>query len=40
LTVTATIVTWNSEQYLSECLASLEQQVYPELEVSIVDNAF
>jgi GT2 family glycosyltransferase len=37
--VSVTIVTWNSESYLSECFASLEQQDYPELEVSIVDNA-
>jgi len=37
--VSVTIVTWNSEQYLSECFASLLQQDYPELEVTIVDNA-
>ncbi len=37
--VSVTIVTWNSEQCLSECFASLEGQDYPELEVSIVDNA-
>jgi len=37
--VSITIVTWNSEQYLSECFASLRQQDYPELEVTIVDNA-
>ena len=37
--VSVTIITWNSEQYLSECFASLERQDYPELEVTIVDNA-
>jgi GT2 family glycosyltransferase len=37
--VSVTIVTWNSEQYLSECFASLDQQDYRELEVTIVDNA-
>ncbi|MGO9520530.1 MAG: glycosyltransferase family 2 protein [Candidatus Korobacteraceae bacterium] len=37
--VSITIVTWNSERYLSECFASLRQQDYPELEVTIVDNA-
>ncbi len=37
--VSVTIVTWNSERYLSECFASLRQQDCPELEVSIVDNA-
>src|SRR5271165_3561789 len=37
--VSITIVTWNSEQYLSECFAALQQQDYPGLEVIIVDNA-
>src|SRR5271167_5160638 len=37
--VSITIVTWNSEPYLSECFTSLQQQDHPELEVTIVDNA-
>jgi GT2 family glycosyltransferase len=37
--VSITVVTWNSERYLSECFASLQQQDYPELEVIVVDNA-
>jgi GT2 family glycosyltransferase len=37
--VSVTIVTWNSERYLSECFAALQRQDYRELEVTIVDNA-
>jgi len=37
--VSVTIVTWNSAQHLNECFASLRQQDYPDLEVTIVDNA-
>jgi GT2 family glycosyltransferase len=37
--VSVTIVTWNSEAYLSECFAFLERQNYRELDVTIVDNA-
>ena len=37
--VSVTIVTWNSAQYLGECLASLERQDYRGLEVIFVDNA-
>ena len=36
--VSVTIVTWNSERHLSECLAALAQQDYRDLEVIIVDN--
>ncbi len=37
--VSVTIVTWNSEQCLAECFAALSRQAYPDLEVTIVDNA-
>jgi len=37
--VSVTIVTWNSAQYLKECLASLAQQDCRDFEVVIVDNA-
>jgi GT2 family glycosyltransferase len=37
--VSVLIATWNSAQYLDECLASIEQQEYGEIEVIIVDNA-
>jgi len=37
--VSVTMVTWNSAQYLRECFASLEGQDYPEVDVTIVDNA-
>ena len=37
--VSVTIVTWNSEQVLRECFASLATQDYRDLEVIIVDNA-
>jgi GT2 family glycosyltransferase len=37
--VSVTIVTWNSEKFLSECFASLDQQDYRDREVTIVDNA-
>src|SRR5271157_1001328 len=37
--ISVTIVTWNSAQYLGECVASIEQQDYRELEVIVVDNA-
>ncbi|HUI84506.1 MAG TPA: glycosyltransferase family 2 protein, partial [Candidatus Binatia bacterium] len=37
--VSITIVTWNSAQYLDECIAALAGQDYAELEVIIVDNA-
>jgi len=37
--VSITIVTWNSSRHLRACLASLEQQDYPGIEVIILDNA-
>ena len=37
--VSVLIVTWNSARFLDECLASLEQQDYRDLEVIVVDNA-
>jgi GT2 family glycosyltransferase len=37
--VSVTIVAWNSERYLSACFTSLQKQDYPQLEVTIVDNA-
>jgi len=37
--VSVTIVTWNSAAHLRECLASVERQDYPEIEIVIVDNA-
>jgi len=37
--VSVTIVTWNSEQVLRECFASLEAQDCRDLEVIVVDNA-
>lgn len=37
--VSITVVSWNSEQYLGECFASLQQQDHPELEVIVLDNA-
>jgi len=37
--VSVTIVTWNSERHLSECLVALAAQDYLDLEVIIVDNA-
>ena len=37
--VSITIVTWNSAHDLRECLSSVEQQDYRELEVIVLDNA-
>ena len=37
--VSVLIVTWNSAQYLHECLASIDSQEYRDLEVVIIDNA-
>jgi GT2 family glycosyltransferase len=37
--VSVTIVTWNSDPHLNECLAALAAQDYRDLEVIIVDNA-
>lgn len=37
--VSITIVTWNSAGQLRECLASVEQQDFRELEVIVLDNA-
>ena len=37
--VSVTIVTWNSERFLSECLASLAAQDYADTEIIVVDNA-
>jgi GT2 family glycosyltransferase len=37
--VSVTIVTWNSAADLRECLASIERQNYPEIDIVILDNA-
>ena len=37
--VSITIVTWNSDSCLRECLASVLRQDYPEIEVVVLDNA-
>lgn len=37
--VSITIVTWNSEKDILNCLASVQKQDYPRLEIIIVDNA-
>ena len=37
--VSVLIVTWNSEQHLDACFASLERQDCGKLEVIVVDNA-
>ena len=37
--VSVLIVTWNSAQYLPECLASIDSQEYRDLEVVVIDNA-
>jgi GT2 family glycosyltransferase len=36
--VSVIVVNWNGAAYLSECLASLAHQSYPELEIIVVDN--
>ena len=36
--VSITIVTWNSEGYIMDCLRSVSLQKYPHIEVIIVDN--
>src|ERR1035441_3428604 len=37
--VSVLIVTWNSAQYLQQCLSSLDRQDYRDLEVIVIDNA-
>src|SRR3989338_10077562 len=37
--LTVIIVTWNSKQYIEDCLASLEKQDYEDFSVIIIDNA-
>jgi GT2 family glycosyltransferase len=37
-TVSATIVTYNSERYITRCLETLTAQTYPCLEIIVVDN--
>jgi GT2 family glycosyltransferase len=37
--VSVTIVTWNSEKDILKCLASVQNQSYPRLEITVVDNA-
>src|SRR4051794_1678654 len=37
-TVSATIVTYNSERYITRCLETLRAQTYPCLEIIVVDN--
>lgn len=39
MTVTAAVVSWNTRELLLRCLASLEAQHAPELEVWVVDNS-
>ena len=37
--VTALILNWNGKEYLEPCIASLEAQTYPHLNILVVDNA-
>src|SRR5450755_3574718 len=37
--VSVLIVTWNSGRHLQQCVASLDRQNYPDLEVVVIDNA-
>ncbi len=37
--VSVIIVTWNSERFIDDCLASVVGQTYPSLETIVVDNA-
>ncbi|MBV9301473.1 MAG: glycosyltransferase family 2 protein [Acidobacteriaceae bacterium] len=37
--VTVSVVTYNSERYIAQCLESVFRQDYPRLEVIVVDNA-
>ena len=37
--VTVGLVTWNSAGYLASCLAGIERQLYPNLDLVVVDNA-
>ena len=37
--VSIIIVSWNSEKFLKECIASLENQTYQNFEIILVDNA-
>lgn len=37
--VSVLIVTWNSARFLDRCLASLDRQDFPDLEIVVVDNA-
>ncbi|HKZ34546.1 MAG TPA: glycosyltransferase, partial [Patescibacteria group bacterium] len=37
--ISAVIVTWNSESYITDCLSSLEKELHPaEHEVYVIDN--
>jgi GT2 family glycosyltransferase len=37
--VSVLIVTWNSAQFLPECLSSIDRQTWQDLEIIVVDNA-
>ncbi len=37
-TVSATIVTYNADRYITRCLASIQSQTYPISEIVVVDN--
>ncbi|MFC1571224.1 glycosyltransferase family 2 protein [Candidatus Margulisiibacteriota bacterium] len=37
--VSIVVLNWNGKEYLEDCLASLEKQTYPNIEIILVDNA-